>query len=108
MHVRRVNYQTLVWNSALDCYLDIPGPVGHGWALDDSGNLTSDWTNGEIMPQEIIDIICESGSGRERDVSDGNESSDNNGYEDERDGDNKKFEENDNMIDSIFEDSDDE
>ena len=66
MHVRRVNYQALVWNSALDCYPDIPGPVGHGRALDDSGNLKCDWTNGEIIPQEIIDIICESGSGRER------------------------------------------
>ena len=108
MHVRRVNYQALVWNSASDCYPDIPGLVGHGWALDDSGNLTYDWTNAEIMPQEIIGIICESGSGREREVSDSNErseSSDNN--EDERDGDDEEFEENDNMIDSIFEDSDD-
>ena len=97
MHARRVN-----------CYPDIPGPVGHGWALDDSGNVTYDWRNGEIMPQEIIAIICESGSGREREVSDSNESSDNNGYEDECDGDDKESEENDNMIDSIFVDSDDE
>ena len=59
MHVRRVNYQAMVWNSALDCYPDISGPVGHGWALDDSRNLIYDWTNGEIMPQEIINIIYE-------------------------------------------------
>ena len=72
MHARRVNCQALARSSALDCCPDIPGPVGHGWAMDDSGNLTYDWTNGEIMPQEIIGIICESGSGGEREVSDGN------------------------------------
>ena len=48
MHVMRVNYRALVRNSALDCYPDIPGPVGHGWALDDPGNLTYDWTNGKL------------------------------------------------------------
>ena len=62
------------------------------------------------MPQEITDIICESESGGEKEVSDSNESSDNDGYEDERDGDgdDEEFEENDNIIDSIFKDSDDD
>ena len=60
------------------------------------------------MAQEIIDIICESESGVEREVSGGNKSSDNDGYEDERDDDDEKFEENDNMVHSIFEDSNDE
>ena len=50
-------------------------------------------------------MICESGSRREREVSDGNESSDNNGYEDKRDGDDKEFEANYNIVDSIFEES---
>ena len=36
MHIRRANYQALVWNSAQDCFPDIPEPIGHGWAIDDT------------------------------------------------------------------------
>ena len=43
------------------------------------------------MAQEIIDIICESESGAEREVSDGNKSSDNDNYEDERDNDDESL-----------------
>ena len=94
VHIRRANYQALVWNSAQDCFPDIPEPIGHGWAIDDMGNLIYDWTKGDIMPQELIDIISETESGEENELTNGDE-----------DG---ETEENDNMNDYIFDDSDDD
>ena len=38
-------------------YPDIPSPVGKGWKLDDSGHLQNDWVKGDILPQELIDIL---------------------------------------------------
>ena len=63
------------------------------------------------MPQEIIDIIRYLNQGldeKERLVMAMKCSDSSNGYEDEHDGDDKEFEENNNMIDSIFEDCDHE
>ena len=94
MHIRRANYQALVWNSAQDCFPDIPEPIGHGLAIDDMGNLIYDWTKGDIMPQELIDIISETELGEENELTDSDE-----------DG---ETEENDNMNDYIFDDSDDD
>ena len=94
MHIRGANYQALVLNSTQDCFPDIPEPIGHGWAIDDMGNLIYDWTKGDIMPQELIDIISETESGEENELTDG-----------DKDG---ETEENDNMNDYIFDDSDDD
>ena len=58
------------------------------------GNLIYDWTKGDIMPQELIDIISETELGEENELTDGDE-----------DG---ETEENDNMNDYIFDDSDDD
>ena len=72
--------------------------------LDESGKLNYDWTKGDIMPQ--VDIICETELGEEREVSDDNEDSDNeNGYYDETETDNVEI---DNMVDVLFEKTDDE
>ena len=59
MHIKRANYQTLLWNSAQERFPGIPEPIGHGWTTDDKGKLTYDWACGDIMPQELIDIISE-------------------------------------------------
>ena len=40
-------------------YPDIPTPVGHGWKIDENGDLEYDWTEGDIFPQEMIDILSE-------------------------------------------------
>jgi hypothetical protein len=60
MHILRVNYQTRIWKNAHLPHPDIPSPVGHGWRLDETGNLTYEWTRGDIMPQELVDILSES------------------------------------------------
>ena len=58
------------------------------------------------MPQELVDIICEIELGEEREVSDDNEDSDNeDGYYDETETDNVEI---DNMVDVLFEESNDE
>ena len=52
------------------------------------------WAKGDIMPQELIDIISETELGEENELTDGDE-----------DG---EIEENDSMNDYIFDDSDDD
>ena len=94
MHIKRANYQTLLLNSTQERFPDIPEPIGHGWTTDDKGKLTYDWTYGDIMPQELTDIIGETELGEENVATDSNE-----------DG---EIEKNDNMNDYIFADSDDE
>ena len=97
MHIQRANYQAMIWNNSLERYPEIPSPVGHGWVLDESGKLNYDWTKGDIMPQELVDIICETELGEEREVSDDNEDSDNeDGYYDETETDNVEI---DKMVD---------
>ena len=57
MHVRRANYQALIWKKANEATPSIPGPDGHGWNTNNEGELEICWTNGNLMPQELADII---------------------------------------------------
>ena len=93
MHIIRANYQTYIWNNSKVCNPGIPSPDGDGWVLDEYGHLVYEWTKEEIMPQQLIDIICESEEDEEEDISTKD--------------DNDEIEI-DNMIDIMFEDSDDE
>ena len=93
MHIIRANYQIYIWNNSKVCNPGIPSPDGHGWVLDEYGHLVYEWTKEEIMPQQLIDIICESEEDEEGDSS--------------TEDDNDEIEI-DNMIDIMFEDSDDE
>ena len=55
-HIKRANYQALIWNTADQAEPDITSPDGHGWRLNE-GNLDFVWCNyGSPMPQEFIDI----------------------------------------------------
>ena len=63
MHILRANYQALIWNSADKAYQEIPSPDGHGWKLDEIGNISFEWTKGEILPNELIDILSNSTDG---------------------------------------------
>ncbi|CAH3146412.1 unnamed protein product, partial [Porites lobata] len=38
-------------------YMCIPGPDGHGWNTNVEGEFEICWTNGNLMPQELADII---------------------------------------------------
>ena len=57
MHVRRANYQALTWKKADQATPIIPGPDGHGWNTNIKGELEICWTNSNLMPQELADII---------------------------------------------------
>ena len=58
MHIRRANYQTLIWKKADDPTPSIPGPDGHGWTIDNNGQLEICWLAGNPMPQELADVIA--------------------------------------------------
>ena len=32
---------------------------GHGWRVDDDGTFDCEYTGGEIVPHELIDILCD-------------------------------------------------
>jgi hypothetical protein len=69
-HISRVNYQTRIWKHAhiaKDEYL--PHVTECGWKEDVDGNLTIDWTNGDLMPPQLADILAESESLAERETA---------------------------------------
>jgi len=57
MHVQRANYQTYIWKNSHIGYVTLPSPVGLGWMLDDSRKLVIEWTHGDLMPQNLVDIL---------------------------------------------------
>jgi len=58
MHCLRVNYQTFIWRHSHQAFSDIPSPVGNGWKMDDDGNLSIEWTDGDVLPQQLVDILA--------------------------------------------------
>ena len=59
MHVRReiIYYQALIWKKADQATPSILGPDGHGWNTNVEGGLEICWTNANLMPRELADII---------------------------------------------------
>ena len=55
-HMKRANYQALIWQKADEQYPDIPSPEGHGWCKDND-NLKFHWCSGSLMPQELIYVL---------------------------------------------------
>ena len=53
----KANYQALIWKKADQATPSIPLPDGHGWNTNVEGELEICWTNGNLMPQELADII---------------------------------------------------
>ena len=58
MHIMRANYQALIWYKADEAVPNVPSPQGHGWDSVD-GKLEIKWTEGNLMPQELIDVLVE-------------------------------------------------
>jgi len=59
-HVLRANYQTYIWKHADQATMDMPSPDGCGWAVDEANLLHVDWTDGDIIPKDVIDILADS------------------------------------------------
>ena len=60
-HIQRANYQALIWARANEQCPDIPQPEdGHGWVLVD-GVLAHKWTDDEMLPKELVDMVVEQG-----------------------------------------------
>ena len=38
-------------------FFDIPSPVGAGWQLDADDNIAVQWIEGDVMPQQLVDIL---------------------------------------------------
>ena len=57
MHCLRANYQAFVWKHSHEPYPDITSPIGCGWMLDAEGKLAIDWISGDVMPQQLVDIL---------------------------------------------------
>ena len=61
MHIQRANYQTLIWKKSrrpnTKC-IPLARPDGHGWTIDNKGQLEIFWTAGNLMPQELADVIA--------------------------------------------------
>jgi len=63
MHIKRANYQSLIWNQADLANPELPKPYnGHGnWILKENV-LGYQWTEGAIMmPLELVNLAVEEG-----------------------------------------------
>ena len=74
MHALRANYQAYIWKNAHIASVTLPksvGLAGCGWKVNETdSSLEIDWTFGDILPTELMDIIIEEGTATE--TTDGN------------------------------------
>ena len=58
MHIKRCNYQAYIWRMLTRQLLFFsPPPQDLGWEVNDVGALEIKWTEGELMPHELADVI---------------------------------------------------
>lgn len=55
-HIKRANYQTLIWKKALVPFADLPDPVGNGWNLTD-GILQPTLMTKEPAPKSLLELV---------------------------------------------------
>ncbi len=48
----------MIWCKADQAIPDIPSPEGHGW-YQDNGKLNFQWTDGDLMPKELVDVLID-------------------------------------------------
>ena len=57
-HALRANYQSAVWRRSLIPCPDVPRPQdGHGWYIEEGGQLDVQWITGTPAPQAILEFI---------------------------------------------------
>jgi len=57
LHARRANYVAHMWRNAHVCYQRLPSPIGHGWMQADDKHITVQWTKGDLLPQQLVDVL---------------------------------------------------
>lgn len=57
MHIRRVNYQVYIWVHSHVNYPQLPDEQMSGWNLNPDG-IEFNWADGNIVPQELIEVLC--------------------------------------------------
>jgi hypothetical protein len=57
MHAKRANYVAHIWRNSHVAYPNIPTPEGYGWKCNAEGCLQIQWSEGDIMPQQLIDVL---------------------------------------------------
>jgi hypothetical protein len=58
LHILRVNYQAFIWKNAHVSFPELPSPIGCGWKLNERNRLAVDWTAGNVLPLDLIDIMA--------------------------------------------------
>jgi len=58
LHIKRANYQTLVWRRALYAKQDLPDPVGNGWEVtdDDQEIIQPLWMEKDPAPKGLVEL----------------------------------------------------
>ena len=51
-HIKRVSYQTHIWQRSLDQFIRVDSPVGNGWFMDES-RLDIQWMTCNPAPDEV-------------------------------------------------------
>ena len=65
VHINR--YQAYICRNAHQSALLLPPPHGLGWEVNKVGALEFIWTEGELMSQELVDIIDDTLAGDNED-----------------------------------------
>ena len=58
------------WCHPHEQFPNVPSPEWHGWKVVDDGSFDFDWTAGKIVPQKLIDILCENATDEEEEEKD--------------------------------------
>ena len=58
-HIKRANYQAMIWNSADKACPNLPSPNGHGWHISGE-NIEITWFSGSLMPEDLMEIVSTS------------------------------------------------
>ena len=59
-HIMRGNYQAAIWKRCLQQDPQIPSPVGHGWKMEQNGEiyeLAIDWMDVKPAPEAILELL---------------------------------------------------
>lgn len=59
MHIKRAAYQAKIWYTSDKAFPNISSPRGQGWELNQDGELCIKWTEGDLLPQELVAVLTE-------------------------------------------------